>query len=98
MVADSAQISIPPNAAVAVTEEITSHPEVMLIGLGARDSLRLEAGMCLYGHDLDETISPIEGALAWLVSEYDRNDAVAQSRGSQQCQFSAEHSSELPAS
>lgn len=40
-----------------------------LIGLGARDSLRLEAGMCLYGHDLDESISPIEGALAWLVSK-----------------------------
>ncbi len=41
----------------------------MLIGLGARDSLRLEAGMCLYGHDLDETISPIEANLSWVVGK-----------------------------
>ncbi|EKC98706.1 aminomethyltransferase [Trichosporon asahii var. asahii CBS 8904] len=63
------QISIPPEAAVPLTEEITALPSVELIGLGARDSLRLEAGMCLYGHDLNESISPIEGALAWLVSK-----------------------------
>lgn len=47
-----------------------ANTDVMLIGLGARDSLRLEAGMCLYGHDLDETISPIEAGLTWLVGEY----------------------------
>ena len=40
-----------------------------MIGLGARDSLRLEAGLCLYGHDLNETISPIEGALSWTISK-----------------------------
>lgn len=39
----------------------------MLIGLGARDSLRLEAGMCLYGHDLDESVSPVEGGLSWVI-------------------------------
>lgn len=59
-----------------MTEEITSQPEVMLIGLGARDSLRLEAGMCLYGHDLDETISPIEGGLTWLVGKDRRTEGA----------------------
>jgi len=52
---------------VALTEEIANHPDVMLIGLGARDSLRLEAGMCLYGHDLNETVSPVEAGLSWLI-------------------------------
>jgi aminomethyltransferase len=42
----------------------------MLIGLGARDSLRLEAGMCLYGHDLDESVSPVEAGLSWVIGEY----------------------------
>jgi aminomethyltransferase len=40
-----------------------------MVGLGARDSLRLEAGLCLYGHDINENISPIEGALAWTISK-----------------------------
>ncbi len=40
-----------------------------MVGLGARDSLRLEAGFCLYGHDINENISPIEGALAWTISK-----------------------------
>ena len=39
------------------------------IGLGARDSLRLEAGLCLYGHDLNEDTTPIEGMLAWTISK-----------------------------
>jgi hypothetical protein len=64
------QISIPPSDAVRLTKLIADTPPVQLIGLGARDSLRLEAGMCLYGHDLDETVSPIEAGLAWLVGEY----------------------------
>lgn len=63
------QISIPPEHAVSITEQLLSAPEVWPIGLGARDSLRLEAGMCLYGHDLDETISPVEGALSWLIGK-----------------------------
>lgn len=49
---------------------MTSNPDVMLIGLGARDSLRLEAGMCLYGHDLDESVSPVEGGLAWVIGMF----------------------------
>lgn len=55
---------------VAVTEALlaAAGPErLQLAGLGARDSLRLEAGMCLYGHDLDDTTTPVEGGLAWIV-------------------------------
>lgn len=44
-----------------------ANPATMAIGLGARDSLRLEAGMCLYGHDLDESISPVEAGLSWVI-------------------------------
>ena len=47
--------------------ELLSKPPVQLIGLGARDSLRLEAGMCLYGSDLDETTSPVEAGLSWVI-------------------------------
>jgi aminomethyltransferase len=65
------QISIPPESAVKITELITSQPGVQLIGLGARDSLRLEAGMCLYGHDLDETVSPVEAGLTWVIGRLD---------------------------
>ncbi|CAE6515929.1 unnamed protein product [Rhizoctonia solani] len=49
--------------------ELISKPPVQLIGLGARDSLRLEAGMCLYGHDLDETTSPVEAGLSWVIGK-----------------------------
>lgn len=47
-----------------------ANPSTMAIGLGARDSLRLEAGMCLYGHDLDESISPVEAGLSWVIGEH----------------------------
>ena len=45
-------------------------PEVKPAGLGARDSLRLEAGLCLYGNDLDETINPVEAALTWTIGTF----------------------------
>lgn len=63
------QISIPPASTEAVAEALLADAEVELAGLAARDSLRLEAGMCLYGHDLDESVSPIEAALAWCVGK-----------------------------
>lgn len=66
---DGFEISIPAASTVQVTEALLRDPEVQMAGLAARDSLRLEAGMCLYGHDLDESVSPIEGALAWCVGK-----------------------------
>ena len=53
----------------AVAEMLLAQPEVQPIGLGARDSLRLEAGLCLYGHDIDETTTPIEAGLAWTIGK-----------------------------
>ena len=53
---------------------LLAEPEVEPIGLGARDSLRLEAGLCLYGHDIDETTSPIEGGLIWSVGKRRREE------------------------
>jgi aminomethyltransferase len=60
------QISIPPESTVEVTQQLAQGP-VQVAGLAARDSLRLEAGMCLYGHDLDETTSPVEASLSWVI-------------------------------
>ena len=64
------KISVPTARAVELAEALlSSSSKVKLAGLGARDSLRLEAGLCLYGNDLDETTTPIEAALAWTISE-----------------------------
>ncbi|KAG5719607.1 hypothetical protein E4T56_gene8939 [Termitomyces sp. T112] len=63
---DGFEISIPPSQTVDVAKLLSKSP-VQLTGLGARDSLRLEAGMCLYGQDLNEDISPIEAGLAWVI-------------------------------
>ncbi|KAI1434586.1 glycine cleavage system T protein [Xylaria sp. CBS 124048] len=75
---DGFEISIAPSDTVSVTETLlkTAGPEALqLAGLGARDSLRLEAGMCLYGHDLDDTTTPVEGRLAWIIGQDRRNPA-----------------------
>ncbi|NWG52224.1 MAG: glycine cleavage system aminomethyltransferase GcvT [Hydrogenophilaceae bacterium] len=61
--------SIDPANARGFAEALLAHPEVKPVGLGARDSLRLEAGLCLYGHDLDPTTSPIEAGLAWTIQK-----------------------------
>ena len=66
---DGYEISLPADEAEAFARALLAHPQVLPIGLGARDSLRLEAGLCLYGHDIDETISPIEAALTWSISK-----------------------------
>jgi len=69
---DGFEISIRPEEAVAVTETLlkSATPErLQLAGLGARDSLRLEAGMCLYGHDLDDSTTPVEAALGWVIGK-----------------------------
>ncbi|KAF8217117.1 hypothetical protein K438DRAFT_1798325 [Mycena galopus ATCC 62051] len=65
---DGFEISIPPSQTVEVAELLGRDP-VQLTGLGARDSLRLEAGMCLYGNDLDEETSPVEAGLTWVIGK-----------------------------
>jgi aminomethyltransferase len=66
---DGFEISVPAEAAEGFAGELLANPDVLPIGLGARDSLRLEAGLCLYGHDLDSTTTPVEGALEWSVQK-----------------------------
>lgn len=66
---DGFEISVPEADAVGLAEALLAEPEVKPIGLGARDSLRLEAGLCLYGHDIDETTSPVEAGLAWSIGK-----------------------------
>ena len=66
---DGFEISIPGHAAVAVFDALLADERVKPIGLGARDSLRLEAGLPLYGHDLDETVSPVEAGLTFAVNK-----------------------------
>jgi len=66
---DGYELSIEAGDAPAVWQKLMDQPEVEAIGLGARDSLRLEAGLCLYGHDLDETTSPVEAGLVWAIAK-----------------------------
>ena len=64
---DGFEIAMPAEYAVSIASKLISDPTVNPTGLGARDSLRLEAGLCLYGHDLDEAINPVEATLAWTM-------------------------------
>jgi aminomethyltransferase len=64
---DGFELSMPTNEAVNVADQLVRDELVQVAGLGARDSLRLEAGLCLYGHDLDAMTNPIEGALGWTL-------------------------------
>jgi len=66
---DGFEISLPAEAGTALARELLSHDEVAPIGLGARDSLRLEAGLCLYGHDIDTGTTPVEAGLTWALSK-----------------------------
>lgn len=66
---DGYEISVPASEAVRVWNLLLEDPRVKPIGLGARDSLRLEAGLPLYGHDLDETVSPVEAGLTFAVNK-----------------------------
>mmetsp|Transcript_9531 Transcript_9531/g.14723 ORF Transcript_9531/g.14723 Transcript_9531/m.14723 type:complete len:409 (+) Transcript_9531:133-1359(+) len=64
---DGFEISMPFDHAVSMASKLVEDPEVLPTGLGARDSLRLEAGLCLYGNDLDETTTPVEAVLGWTM-------------------------------
>lgn len=66
---DGYEISVPATRVVALWDALCRHESVKPIGLGARDSLRLEAGLCLYGHDIDTTTSPIEADLKWSIQK-----------------------------
>ncbi len=71
---DGFEISLPATGAAALAERLLAEPEVAPVGLGARDSLRLEAGMCLYGHDIDQTTTPVEANLTWTIPKNRRRE------------------------
>jgi aminomethyltransferase len=66
---DGFEISVPADAAAGLAQRLLDDARVKPIGLGARDSLRLEAGLCLYGHDIDTGITPVEAGLAWSIGK-----------------------------
>lgn len=70
---DGYEISVPAAHAQALAKELLTHGDVEPIGLGARDSLRLEAGLCLYGQDMDEGLNPIEASLSWAIQKVRRS-------------------------
>jgi aminomethyltransferase len=70
---DGFEISVPADQAEALAVALLDHEDVLPIGLGARDSLRLEAGLCLYGHDIDVTTTPVEAALQWSIQKSRRS-------------------------
>lgn len=83
---DGFELSIHPSQTVAVTKHLleTATPEKLrFAGLGARDSLRLEAGMCLYGHDLDDTTTPVEAGLGWIIGKSRRSGELASFNGAE---------------
>lgn len=73
---DGFEISVPAAHAEALARRLLAEPDVAPIGLGARDSLRLEAGLCLYGHDMNTDTTPIEASLLWAISKARRADGV----------------------
>jgi len=70
---DGFEISVPADHAERLAKALLGDSDVLPIGLGARDSLRLEAGLCLYGHDIDTTTTPVEGALEWSIQKIRRH-------------------------
>ncbi|MGZ0787291.1 glycine cleavage system aminomethyltransferase GcvT [Pseudomonas saponiphila] len=73
---DGFEISVPAEQAEKLARALLAEPEVAAIGLGARDSLRLEAGLCLYGHDMNSDTTPIQASLLWAISKARRADGA----------------------
>ncbi|WP_323777647.1 glycine cleavage system aminomethyltransferase GcvT [Leisingera sp.] len=71
---DGYEISIPEADAIRVSKQFLAHDDCEPAGLGARDSLRLEAGLCLYGNDIDQSTSPIEASLSWAIQKRRKED------------------------
>ncbi len=69
---DGFEISVPADRAEALASTLLANSDVLPIGLGARDSLRLESGLCLYGYDIDTATTPVEGALEWSLQKVRR--------------------------
>jgi aminomethyltransferase len=69
---DGFEISVPVESAADLARVLLAEPEVKPAGLGARDTLRLEAGLCLYGHDIDTTTTPVEAGLTWAIQKVRR--------------------------
>ena len=69
---DGFEISVPATHAVALARSLLAQPEVQPAGLGARDTLRLEAGLCLYGHDIHASTTPVEAGLTWAIQKVRR--------------------------
>ena len=70
---DGFEISVPAEQAERLARALLGNNDVLPVGLGARDSLRLEAGLCLYGHDIDTSTTPVEGALEWSIQKSRRH-------------------------
>lgn len=73
---DGYEISIPAEAAQSICRKLLDQPEVAPIGLGARDSLRLESGLCLYGHDINTDTTPVSASLNWAISKTRRSEGA----------------------
>lgn len=73
---DGFEISVPASGAEELAEALLRHPSVVPVGLGARDSLRLEAALCLYGADIDTTTSPVEAGLTWAIQPVRRRNGA----------------------
>jgi aminomethyltransferase len=73
---DGFEISLPADAACAFAERLLAHADVRWTGLGARDTLRLEAGMCLYGNDIDDSTTPVSAGLGWAIAPARRSDGA----------------------
>lgn len=86
---DGFEISVANAHAEALARLLLAEKDVIPIGLGARDTLRLEAGLCLYGHELSETVTPIEAGLHWLIKK-GRNDFPGADKINRQLQFGPE--------
>jgi len=80
---DGFEVFVPGDGAVSLWQKLKGEPEVKLAALGARDSLRLEAGLCLYGHDLDEDTTPSQAGLSWVVGQARRAPGAAPFIGSE---------------
>jgi aminomethyltransferase len=90
---DGFEISIPATKAAAVCSQMIADARVLPAGLGARDSLRLEAGLCLYGHDLNEDITPLEAGLLWTITKRCANPRHPINQSINRCLLAFTHSS-----